>query len=164
VIFKVDDAYVRCNTKEINGPVWEDSCVEFFFSPDAKLPLRYFNLEINCGGIPLMHYNTFAKKEITELKVEEIQKIEIAHSYAPAGDKEIPGPLTWTLEYRIPLTILEKYSQVTHPAKGVIWRANFYKIAHKSSHPHYASWNLVEIDPTDVDMHTPEYFGELKFE
>ena len=31
VIFRVQDRYVRCITKDFNGPVWEDSCVEFFF-------------------------------------------------------------------------------------------------------------------------------------
>jgi hypothetical protein len=162
--FMVRDSAVRCITKEINGPVWEDNAVEFFFSPDAKFPLRYFNLEINCGGVPLMHYNAVASREITDLKPEEIKMIEIAHSYTPADDKEIPGPLTWMLEYKIPLDMLEKYSQVTHPAKGVTWRANFYKIAHKSSDPHYASWNLVDIDPKDVEMHLPEYFGILNFQ
>ena len=164
VIFKVDDAFVRCNTKEINGPVWEDNCVEFFFSPDVQYPLKYFNLEINCGGVPLMHYNAVASKEIIDLKPEEIKDIEIAHSYTPVSDEEIPGPLTWTLEYKIPLALLEKYANVTHPGKGVSWRANYYKIAHKSSNPHYMSWSFVDIDPKDVDMHTPEFFGELKFE
>jgi hypothetical protein len=114
--------------------------------------------------VPLMHYNAGASREITDLKPEEIKKIEIAHSYTPADDKEIPGPLTWTLEYKIPLTMLEKYSQVTHPSKGVTWRANFYKIAHKSSSAHYASWNPVDIGPEDVDMHRPEYFGVLNFQ
>ena len=36
VIFQVNDRYVRCITNVINGPVWEDSCVEFFFSPDIN--------------------------------------------------------------------------------------------------------------------------------
>ena len=37
LIFEVKDRYVRCVTQEINGPVWEDSCVEFFFSPDVSI-------------------------------------------------------------------------------------------------------------------------------
>jgi putative isomerase len=164
VIFHVTDSVIRCLTKEINGPVWEDNAVEFFFSPDAHSPLKYFNLEMNCGGVPLMHYNTVANKEITELKREEIKEIEIAHSYTPALEKERFGNLTWTLEYKIPLNLLEKYSNVTHPAKGITWRANFYKIAHKSSDPHYISWSFIDIAPDDVDMHRPEFFGILKFE
>ena len=57
VIFRVEDRYVRCVTREFNGPVWDDSCVELFFSPDSGAPSKYFNLEINCGGTPLMYYN-----------------------------------------------------------------------------------------------------------
>ncbi|MDP3442680.1 MAG: carbohydrate-binding family 9-like protein, partial [Ignavibacteria bacterium] len=56
VIFRVEDRYIRCITKQINGPVWDDSCVELFFSPDSNSPNKYFNLEINCGGTPLMYY------------------------------------------------------------------------------------------------------------
>ena len=44
VIFYVKDRYVRCITDKINGPVWQDSAVEFFFSPDPEQPLLYFNL------------------------------------------------------------------------------------------------------------------------
>ena len=36
VIFHVKDRYVRCLTKDINGPVWEDGAVEFFFAPDSE--------------------------------------------------------------------------------------------------------------------------------
>jgi hypothetical protein len=164
VIFQVTDSVVRCVTRDINGPVWEDNAAEFFFAPDSLSPMKYFNLEINCGGVPLMHYNAVAGKEIINLPEEEIKKIEIAHSYTPASDKERFGLLTWTLEYKIPLNMLEKYSKVSKPAKGVYWRANFYKIAHKSSDPHYASWSFVDIAPDDVQMHLPEFFGVLKFE
>src|ERR1700754_4053651 len=52
-IFRVKDRYVRCLEQHHNGPVSNDSCVEFFFSPDPDLPERYFNLEVNCGGTPL---------------------------------------------------------------------------------------------------------------
>lgn len=164
VIFRATDASVRCNTKEINGPVWEDNCAEFFFSPDTNSPLKYFNLEINCGGIPLMHYNAVAKNNIRTLEVEDIRKIEIAHSFIPENEQESMLPKTWTLEYKIPIAMLEKYSKVAHPENGVTWTANFYKIAHKSANSHYMSWSFVDIEPKDVDMHLPEFFGKLNFQ
>src|SRR4030043_936590 len=108
VIFLVKDRYVRCITKDINGPVWEDACVEFFFSPDVSFPERYFNLEINCGGTPLMHYNIIPEKEINVLEVKDIEMIEIAHSMPQIIDPEITEPITWTIEYRIPLAMLKK--------------------------------------------------------
>jgi hypothetical protein len=162
VIFRVQDRYVRCVTKDFNGPVWEDSCVEFFFSPDIRKPRKYFNLEINCGGTPLMHYNIVPRKESTHLAAEDLIKIEIAHSLPKIIDPEIPEPVTWTLEYRIPLSMLEKYAPVTKPAKDVQWRANFYKIAENNSNPHYLTWSLVKTKIPD--FHLPAFFGTITFE
>jgi hypothetical protein len=161
LIFSVHDRYVRCLTGEINGPVWEDACVEFFFSPDTGFPGRYFNLEINCAGTPLMHYNRVPDRDIRALAVSDIKRIEIAHSLPGKIDPEITEPLTWTVEYRIPVEMLEKYSKITHPEPGVEWRANFYKIAENSSNPHYLTWSPVEND--EPNFHLPQYFGLLKF-
>ena len=38
-------------------------------------------------------------------------------------------------------------------------RANFYKCADKSAHPHFLSWS--PIDVPSPDFHRPEFFGEL---
>jgi len=161
LIFRVQDRYVRCITNEYNGLVWKDSCVEFFFSPDTSLPLRYFNLEINCGGTPLMHYNVIPRKEFTVIPPDDIKMIEIAHSLPQLVDPEIKEPVTWTVEYRIPYTILEKHSKVIHPGRGITWRANFYKISENSSNPHYMTWSVV--DNINPDFHLPQFFGLLKF-
>jgi hypothetical protein len=162
VIFQVQDQYVRCLTKDYNGPVWKDSCCEFFFSADSGFPERYFNLEMNCGGTPLMHYNLIPRKESKTLDIEDIKKIEIAHSLPQIIDPEMSSPVTWTLEYRIPLAMLEKYGGVTRPKKGVEWRANFYKIAENNSNPHYITWSVVEN--SKPNFHMPQFFGKLKFE
>jgi len=156
VIFRVQDRYVRVITKDINGPVWKDSAAEFFFSPDSSLPASYFNLEVNCGGTPLLGYR--AKKP----DVEDIKKIEIAHSLPQIIDPEITEPVTWTLEYRIPLAMLEKYSNVTRPKPGVIWKGNFYKIGENSSNPHHLTWSVIK-DPK-ASFHSPPFFGTLKFQ
>ncbi len=162
VIFKLEDKWVRCVTDSINGPVWEDSCVEFFFAPDTAHPMKYFNLEINCAGTPLMHYNVIAGKEYVNIDPEDIYKIDIAPSMPGLVNPEMIGPVTWYLEYRIPIKILRKYSNVTGPEPGDQWRANFYKIAHKSSHPHYITWS--PINRKTPDFHLPEYFGVIEFE
>lgn len=162
VIFHVQDRFVRCLTKDINGPVWEDGCVEFFFAPDTSYPERYFNLEINCGGTPLMHYNLVPGKETRQISADDISLIDIKPSLPQIIDPEITEPVTWTLEYRIPLAMLEKYSPVTRPAKGVTWRGNFYKIAENNSNPHYITWSVIDIPKPD--FHRPEFFGILAFE
>jgi len=162
VIFRVDDRYVRCITNEINGPVWEDSCVEFFFAPDRNLPERYFNLEVNCGGTPLMHFNIVPRKNTILLEPDDIRMIEIAHSSPQFIDPEIIDPVSWTVEYRIPLYIPEKYSPVTRPVKGTEWGANFFKIAENNSNPHYITWS--PVDSPVPDFHLPQFFGLLKFQ
>jgi len=162
IIFRVQDRYVRCLTGDINGPVWEDGAVEFFFAPDTSYPQRYFNLEINCGGTPLMHYNLVPRQESREIAPDDIRQIEIKPSLPQIIDPEITEPVTWTLEYRIPLAMLEKYSPVIRPEKGVSLRANFFKIAENNSNPHYITWSKVDLPKPD--FHRPEFFGILQFE
>lgn len=162
VIFRVEDRYVRSVTTVTNGPVWEDSCVELFFSPDTSAPDQYFNLEINCGGAALMKYNIIPRKEYKSLDPEDIEMIEIAHSLPDQIIKEIIDPVTWTLEYRLPFELLEKYAPVIRPGSGVTWRANFYKIADKTSNPHYLTWSLIDQD--EPDFHLPGFFGKLIFQ
>jgi hypothetical protein len=161
LIFHVNDRFVRCITTEINGPVWEDSCVEFFFSPDPDFPEHYFNLEINCGGTPLMHYNTIAREQIKPLEIEDIKKIQIAHTLPKITDPEITDKIEWVIEYRIPLNFLRKYSHIISPEPGIIWKANFFKIAENNSNPHFLTWTVVN-NPVP-NFHLPKFFGELEF-
>ena len=92
----------------------------------------------------------------------EYGTMSIAHSLPKIVDPEIREPITWTLEYRLPLAILKKYCAVHTPATGVVWRANFYKCADASSHPHWLTWSPVDF-PTP-QFHLPEFFGTLEFE
>jgi len=162
LIFHVNDRYVRCRVTDYNGPVYEEPAVEFFFSPDPAFPDRYFNLEINCGGTPLMHYNDFSAKTHNPLEPEDIYKVEIAHSLPQVVDPEITEPVTWTIEYKIPLAMLEKYSKIIYPKPGISWRANFYKIAEKGTNIHFLTWSVV--DNLKPDFHLPRFFGNIKFE
>jgi hypothetical protein len=135
--------------------------VEFFFAPDNQWPDRYFNLEVNCGGIPLMRYTIIPRQEFTTLEPRQIEAIEIAHSLPATVDPEITEPITWTIEYRIPLGLLEKFCTVTRPRPGINWRANFYKTAAKGSNPHWITWSFV--DSVQPDFHLPRFFGTLRF-
>ena len=56
VIYKVEDQYVLAATPNYQGPVYTDSCVEFFFTPHEDVSLGYFNLEMNCGGTALFNF------------------------------------------------------------------------------------------------------------
>jgi hypothetical protein len=161
VIFCVEDRYVRAVAQEYHGEVWKDSCVEFFFTPGEDVSLGYFNLEVNCGGTALFHFQKVPWKDYKTVDLEEMQRLEIAHSMPKIVEPEIAKPTTWTIEYRIPLMLLEKYCKVVRPGRGAIWRANFYKIADATSHPHYLTWSVV--DNPKPDFHRPQSFGILEF-
>lgn len=159
VIYKVDDRFIKIVTDKINGPVWRDSAVEFFFSPDSAEPLKYFNLEVNGGGTPLLAYSASRDKRINE---QDIRLIEIAQTLPKIVDPEIKEPTEWTLEFRIPIEMLKKHGGVTQPAKGVEWRANFYKIAENTSNIHFLTWSVIVNDKPN--FHLPKFFGILKFQ
>jgi hypothetical protein len=161
-IFRVKDRFVQSTIQEYNGSVSENSCVEFFFSPDSSYPLRYFNLEINAGGTPLIFYISRPWNDYKKLENGDINKIEIAHSLPKRVDPEITEPVTWIIEFRVPLDMLKKYSNVTTPGPGVTWKGNFYKTGSKTSNPNYMTWSYVD-NPTP-NFHLPQYFGTLKFQ
>lgn len=161
VIFRVEDRYVRAAATSHQGNVCRDSCVEFFFSPGADAPGPYFNIEMNCGGTMLFHFQQAPGEGRIEIPESDRSQIETAHSLPRIVDPEIEKPVTWTIEYRLPITILEKYCHVTRPAPGVTWRANFYKCADQTSHPHWLTWS--SVDSPAPDFHLPQFFGVLEF-
>ncbi len=163
LMFRVEDRYVRAAAKYHQGNVWEDSCVEFFFTPNSDLSAGYFNLEMNCGGTMLFHFHPEADiKEKIVIPKSECSRIVCSHSLPQIVVPEIREPVTWTVAYSIPISLLKKYCKVITPALNVEWRANFYKCADKTSHPHWLTWSPVDFPKPN--FHIPESFGILKFE
>lgn len=162
VFFLVEDRYVRAVADKTHGNVCRDSCVEFFFTPGCDFEKIYFNLETNCGGTMLFRYND--KKNKIEEYIESIdcKDVIFCHSLPKMIVDEIQEPTTWTLSYKLPFNVISKYSEMTKPQRGIRWKANFYKCADKTSHPHWLTWALV--DNLTPDFHLPEYFGVLEFE
>ncbi|XOV92420.1 MAG: carbohydrate-binding family 9-like protein [Bacteroidota bacterium] len=162
VTFRVKDQYVRAVATEVNGRVFQDSCVEFFFTPGQDTNKGYFNLEMNCKGVILFGYHLNNNETNGKVAEEDYQKIKIAYSLDDDVTTEIQEPKTWVVEYGIPIKILSNYMEVDQPKSGVSWRANFYKCADKTSHPHWLTWAPVDF-PTPK-FHLPEYFGKITFE
>lgn len=162
LIWKVDDQYVLAKRTQHRQDVYRDSCVEFFFTPGGDPKERgYFNLESNCTGVKLFGPHVPGRKN-ESLSADDFASVTTASSLKGPIDAEIVKPTTWTLEYRIPLRLLEKFSTVTRPKPGVTWRANFYKCADETSHPHWLTWS--PIAKGKPSFHQPEYFGTLAFE
>ena len=162
VFFTVEDKYVRSVATAHHGEVWKDSCVEFFFTPGEDISQGYFNVEANCGGFILLNHQTLRGVETQTIDVADIHKMTIEHSMPNSVTPEIAEPTTWTLKYALPLAVIEKYAPFKKPAPGVKWRANFYKCADDTSHPHWLTWSAIE--KTKLDFHLPQYFGTIEFE
>jgi hypothetical protein len=162
IIYKVFDKYIRARHLNYQGPVYEDSCVEFFFTPNRFIRKGYFNLEINCIGTALFHHQLPDGSNLRNIGYEDFREIQIATSIRDSVFTEIQTDSTWYLEYSIPFTIIEKYARFDRPDTGVQWRVNFYKIADKSSHPHWLTWSPVDFPRPN--FHLPQFFGILQFE
>jgi hypothetical protein len=162
VIFRVEDQYVRAVAQKHQDGVCRDSCAEFFFAPGTDVAKGYFNIEMNCGGIMLLNFQVVPRQNQIPLTADELAKVQIAHSLPKIVEPEVGDPTTWTIEYRFPLELLEKYYPGAKiPAPGVTWRANFFKCADKTSHPHWLTWSYV--DRPRPDFHVPACFGTLEF-
>ena len=44
---------------------------------------------------------------------------------------------SWSLEYHVPWSLFAKYHKTPAPTKGTVYRANLYKCADQTSHPHW---------------------------
>ncbi|MCG8306972.1 MAG: carbohydrate-binding family 9-like protein [Cytophagales bacterium] len=162
VIFRVEDQYVKAVHTDHQDPVYQDSCVEFFFTPESDIDAGYFNLEMNCGGTMLFHHQMKPGTDKVNINSDDIPMMTVAHSLPEVVDPEIEDKTTWMVEYRIPFSMLKKYHDFSAPETGAIWRANFYKCADKTSHPHWLTW--APVDFPRPNFHLPKYFGILEFQ
>ncbi len=163
VIFRVDDNYIKASALNHQTRVSSDSCVEFFFTPSDDISTGYMNLETNCLGKMLFRFQEKRGVGGVLVREEDIAGIEIAHSLPyDIITEEIQTPTVCTIEYRLPLAVVENYISVNRPSSGVKWRANLYKCADETSRPHWLTWSFIPSDRPQ--FHLPEYFGTLVFE
>ncbi len=166
VQFKVKDRYVRAVQTQYQGSVCGDSCVEFFVQP--RQGKGYFNFEINAGGTLLLSFIEDPTRTATGFrKWRSIPRevgglVEISHSLPTTVDPEIAEPVEWCVEYRLPFVVFDPYLGPVHPNSGDQWRANFYKCADRTSHPHWASW--APLTNGVCNFHQPEFFAPIIFE
>ena len=162
VFFRVKDQYVRAVSKDFHDPVCQDSCVEFFFACGEDAARGYFNLEVNCGGTLLFYHQIKKGQGTRAVSIEDCRKIKILSSLPKKVDSEIESPVVWTVKYGLPIDILKAYAPVDAPGPGRIWKANFYKCADQTSHPHWLTWS--PVDRPSPNFHLPQYFGTIEFE
>lgn len=165
LLFRVEDHYVRSVCTTLQGSVCTDSCVEFFVQPGGRG--GYCNFEINAGGT--LHVNYIVDpvrtaegfKDQRRIPAADLAAVTVHPSLPAVVEPERVGPLTWLIQARIPYAFLAPYAgAAATPTPGAVWRANFYKCADHTSHPHWATWAPIG---EALNFHVPEYFAELRF-
>ena len=107
-----------------------------------------------------MQYHNQIANDDGFVSKNDYQGIVIKSSLEEDVEEEYEGPLTWHIEYKLPHSFLLNYLPYEQPGPGVKWRANFYKCADETSHPHWASWSPIG---EELNFHCPEHFGVLEF-
>ncbi len=152
--FFVNEQHAAAITDFNNGPVWEDSCCEFFCAFDDR---GYYNLETNCIGAQLFCWQgkDGEKQQGSDEIISTIQRKSSLGSVAPISMKE---DVEWDLVIRIPVTAFFKHKGLKL-FSGMHFTANFYKCGDKTDVPHFVSWNAIEV--AKPDFHQQKYFGQV---
>lgn len=154
VLYHVRCLDLRAMALEDNGPVWEDSCCEFFASDPHDG--TYYNFEMNCIGT-LLGAKRRNREDCTHYPPERLADVT-RYSTLARKQRDLSGKIFgWSVGMAVPLEMIG--IDPSHLPSSI--RANFYKCADKTAHPHFLAWNRVG-SPTP-DFHRPDFFGELLF-
>ncbi|WP_436926669.1 carbohydrate-binding family 9-like protein [Halosimplex amylolyticum] len=164
--FLVEDDEIASRTTELNGPTYEDSCVEFFATPDPGSNARYLNFEANPCGVFKMAWmepgwsvrgigRDLVSPELAEAIT--VATSEPGPTREPSADDE-----SWWLAVRFPFEALSAFTGLDlAPGSGDRWRANFHRTG-VASRSQEASWN--PIGTAEKQFHSPGHFGWVDFE
>jgi hypothetical protein len=155
--YYITEDYFKAEKTETNQMVCEDSCVEFFVSPDDDG--IYYNMEFNGIGTCLLGSGT---GRADNAKADPVITSNIRRQAFPGREtvSERQGGFSWTITIAIATTVFFRHK--VKELKGRTFRANFYKCGDKLSFPHYLTWNPVLT--SKPDFHQPAFFGILKFQ
>lgn len=157
-LYRVDENHVRAVTLEDMGPVYEDSCVEWFMQfPNQE---NYFNVEVNCIGACLASCRVsrtdkaaFANEELASI----IRLTTLNHQ--PCDLLSDDTPIHWECVVGIPKKVLMNYLDGDGGIFPNQFTANFYKCGDKTNTPHYvSSFPIVTDSP---DFHVPSAFHSM---
>ena len=139
---------IRAENTEPLSPVFEDSCLEFFFMLDGAG--NYFNFEINPNGCLLIKFGTDRHNRVDIVRQDAAGYFDIRTNRTADG---------WEVYYKIPLRFIQLFYPGYH-FEGSL-RANVYKCGDKTMNVHYLSWAPIGLP--SPDFHCPEFFGWMNF-
>lgn len=155
--FRVEEDSVRSFCGNDRDRVWEDSCVEFFFSPsDDGL---YYNIECSCTGKLYMCCGD-SRHDRVSLPDEAYSAVARRPSLGTEAFGLIDAPAAWSVELDIPSGVFVHHGLKSF--EGLCGRGNFYKCGDLLPRRHYLSW--APIETPKPDFHRPEFFDVICFE
>lgn len=162
--FHCRDMHIHSRCTQLNGPVSLDSCVELFAMPRPDEQDKYFNIEINCCCTLLVGFGAGRAGRV-QIGRDLASRIRLAGALPGPTRDESPEDSAWWVAAEVPLDVLSELTGLAiRPAKGTVWRANFYRTGGKTDVQH-SCWSPIDTDAfPSADFHRPEYFSKLTFE
>ncbi len=162
-VIRSDDAFsvlLRCYEKDPvarigkkHGPVCNDSCMEFFFSPSPDCSNGYFNFEVNANPTYLFDYGPDSGDGRFHIDWDDGDL-----SVRSTRGEDEKGAF-WQVTFRIPFELIRRFAPDAALSDGDVIRANVYKCGKTDQTEHYSCWSRVGTD--GPNFHTPEFFGEF---
>jgi hypothetical protein len=156
VLLKAWETDLRVVTHAPNGPVWEDSCVEFFLNPAPARDGRYLNFEINAEGVMLLG---FGQARENRRLLDFDPALFGIWADVPAGGASAWKEPFYRIGFSIPVSFLEGLYGPLGLGCGSRLAGNFQKCGENTANPHYGCWNPI-LTPAP-DFHRPEFFGDI---
>lgn len=157
VNYRVKEECVRAVAPHDDGNVWEDSCCEFFLSPDGDG--AYYNMECNAAGTLLIGFGA-GRDNRARAPQAILDKVDRWTSMGRAPFADVQGERTWQLCLSVPVEAYFRHSLASFD--GLRAKGNVYKCGDMLPHPHFLS--LFPIDIDKPDFHRSDFFGSVDFE
>jgi len=143
--------------KNMNDPVYKDSCIEFFVQPTPDSDQRYLNFEFNANGAVLLQIGVDRNNRFP---ININPALFLIQSTADQiNDK---GEVYWELSFSIPWAWVQSYFPDFQVVPGTRLRGNFYKCGDDTIYPHFGTWSRVHSNKPD--FHCSSDFGVLSLE
>lgn len=157
VALRAREKNIRAVVTKQNGPVYTDSCLEFFLNPAPHSQNNYINFECNPCGFMLVEVGEKrgTRKLQTEIDTRTLFRIEALPSLDAYNGSD------WSLVYHVPFAFLTDLIPEFDPAAMAPMACNFYKCGDDTAEPHWSCWN--PIDLPQPDFHCPAFFGRVEW-
>lgn len=130
-----------------NEEICEDSCMEFFFTPNL-VDAAYINIEVNPLGVPHVGIGESRHgRRLLDVTAEDL-RIETTVTYGRG----------WSMTVHVSYAFIDRH----FTSHGREMRANFYKCGDRTVRKHFSVWSPIGTEKPDY--HQPAFFGRIVLE